>query len=86
MTNHTQAAIEAAARAAYIAHHENGPTEEAYAEPNMGRGGFKTEVVVWRAVAQAAITAYRSAMREAGVVEVHESALEHTSLRQFPPL
>lgn len=37
-------------------------------------------------LASAAITAYRNAMREAGFVEVHESALEHTSLRQFPPL
>lgn len=70
MTQLDPKALEAAARDAYIAHHRNGPTEEAFVEPNMGRGGFKTEVVVWNAVAQAAVSAYLAAMREAGFVMV----------------
>lgn len=60
----TDLAIQEIARAAYIAHHKSGPTEDALDEPNMGRGGFKTEVLVWEAVADAAIAAMVEAMRE----------------------
>jgi hypothetical protein len=59
----TEDVVEKVARAAYAAHHYAGPTEEAYLEPNWGRStverpsGFKTERMVWEAVARAAIEA-----------------------------
>jgi len=49
--------VERCARAAFKAHHATGPTETAYDEPNWGRGGFKTEVIVWEAVALACLEA-----------------------------
>lgn len=46
---------ERVAQAAYIAHHKTGPWEDALDEPNMGRGGYKTEVARWHSIARAII-------------------------------
>jgi hypothetical protein len=51
--------LDAAARAAYAAYCANDPLEP-MKEPNWGRGGYKTEVVVWHAVANAVLEADRA--------------------------
>jgi hypothetical protein len=62
--------VERVARACFRVHHEMGPTEEAYCEPNWGRAtaeqpsGFKTERAVWDAVARAAIAALKASGEE----------------------
>lgn len=48
-------ALDAAARRAYAAHCACDPIEPR--EPDWGRGGYKTEVAVWQAVARAVLSA-----------------------------
>jgi hypothetical protein len=75
--------IERVARACFAAHHHCGPTEAAYEEPNWGRGGFKTERVVWDAVARAAIAAIASIRKDDELREVLEEARELLSQAGF---
>lgn len=50
--------VERVARAAYAASCANDPLD-GEAEPDWGRGGYKTQVIYWHAVARAAIAAMR---------------------------